>query len=186
MKTKSIKFLLALFCAGILCSCVKDKKHDSYQNNLLKELVERRIVLPNGLEAYYTNKDSIGIFNWDEYASKKKIVTFINGDCFSCVEDLMMWEQLISDFDLKDVIFVFYIYIDPDQFEPVRKYTLKSGFSSVILIDKDNKFAQSNNIPITNKLLQAMLLDEANNTLVFGNPIYSSDLLQLYKTKLEI
>ena len=31
-----------------------------------------------------------------------------------------------------------------------------------------------------------MLLDEANNTLVFGNPIYSSDLLQLYKTKLEI
>ena len=40
MKTKSIKFFLALFCAGILCSCVKDKKHDSYQNNLLKELVE--------------------------------------------------------------------------------------------------------------------------------------------------
>ena len=78
-------------------------------------------MLPNGLEAYYTNKDSIGIFNWDEYALKKKIVTFINGDCFSCVEDLMMWEQLISDFDLKDVIFVFYIYIDPDQFEPVRK-----------------------------------------------------------------
>lgn len=109
---------------------------------------------------------------------KLKWVIYIDATCFTCARDLTTWAEIAKEFNPQKVDFLFYIH--PDDLNVLKPYLQRWRFNLPFIIDMQNTFFYSNNIS-NEKLFQAMLLDENNKVVIIGNPVYSKNIISLYK-----
>ena len=129
---RSFSFFLVLTLV-VLSSCDKaTSNHGDLQkldHDDLQNLVEQNIKIPNSMYAYSVEEDTIEFFNYDDTNSQNKIITYIDGDCFSCVEELNKWVEIEDEIILKESIeFLFIIKTDWDYFQIIKDYIFKSNF----------------------------------------------------------
>ena len=112
------------------------------------------------------------------HLKKLRWIIYIDATCFTCATDLIAWGEIVKEFNPQRVDFLFYIH--PDNINILKPYLQRWRFNLPIIIDNQNTFFYSNNIS-NEKLFQAMLVDENNKVILFGNPVYSKGLIPLYK-----
>jgi hypothetical protein len=111
-----------------------------------------------------------------------KIATFICGDCPSNYKDLKKWKFWIDKYQ-EDVKFLIYYYsTDTSYFTNFIKndydflYPVMSNYSKSFLID--------NNLPLFDQRFHTLLLDENNEVILIGSPLYSEKLTLLYEREI--
>lgn len=110
-----------------------------------------------------------------------KIITFIDGRCNLCLDDLRVWHSLAKDSTFKSYgTEIIYCIASPDReslYTWTRLYPAKN-----IIIDPKRDFIKANNIELTEKVLHAFLLDKDNKVILVGSPINNSKMWELYKS----
>jgi hypothetical protein len=108
-----------------------------------------------------------------------KIVSYIDGNCGKCIEEVFKWKQLTTKnkvFDKVDIIF----FINSMDFESLISFIeFKEPFPLPLINDKENVFFSRNGLA-DNKMFQTFMLDQNNNVLIVGNPMLGDKILQLY------
>lgn len=148
-------------------SCSKRNKSYDLTEEELNSKIGKEMVLP--------------LLPTAKLKEKFKIVSYINGDCYSCVEELKLWEKLIQETEISeefDVDYVFYVF--SSDFEFLKKnYDFFSKDKIIVMCDKDKEFFFRNSLSV-NKLLHSFLLDDKNKILLVGNPVLSKSVKSLY------
>lgn len=103
------------------------------------------------------------------HEKKIKILSFINGGCGPCVEELKEWKSFMALVDTSDVGFLFLIH-STDIIEDFQaKDSLYINLEYPYYNDNDQRIFKSNNLP-ENKYLHSFLLDENGKVVLIGNP----------------
>lgn len=111
---------------------------------------------------------------------KAKIMTIINASCGTCIEELKKWNDFIKITDTSLVGYVFLLYSNDDlmTFENTNENYLQ--FLYPYFIDKENKVIEKNGFNIEQKNYSTFLLNEENEIVLVGNPIYNKSISDLY------
>lgn len=116
---------------------------------------------------------SIGHSNGNSTSSYNtyRIVSFINGDCYCGIEDLVRWNQLYRAHpeEMKKFLIEFYVYsANYYQFIETLKSNdiLKSNF--IIFLDKGDEFRKLNRLDSVEEN-QSFLIDHDNQIIIVGD-----------------
>lgn len=123
------------------------------------------------LKSNYSTIDSNGDF---------KLVTRINGDCYSCLLQLKNWSAFVNDVSKEcKVSFYIYVYIsDTLVYNELNEQEIH--FNYPIIFDQNDQFRKLNSLN-KNEIFHTMLLDHSNKEIIIGNPIINPKLSELYK-----
>lgn len=168
MKLKKVLFIS--LCGFLLNSCYSS---GSYETKTHNGFIGKSLAFPEEIEC--------GIESFLDSASKK-IITFINGDCSSCIGELKLWKKYYDNgsFDQSKCLIKFIVYTPNPEF---AMHVISSNVaisSELLYFTKSNSFFIKNGIPPMNNNLHTFLLDENNQVLLEGNPTKSIDLLERY------
>jgi hypothetical protein len=142
-------------------------------NNVLENTISKKIQLIDSLKSYSINDQLVK----KNVGKGRKIITYIDGTCGSCIYDLIKWDTLMTEKKLKEVDFVYYVRtLNVKQLGAMLK---DINFSHPVIIDSDNNFFKQNNLS-DNKMLQTFFVDKDNVILAVGNPLYSDKIKSLY------
>ena len=174
---KSLRFI-ALFI--LLTSCAKSPgKLDSLEiKKSVKEWINRKLIFPDSL--LQLKNDTLSSVKTERFKTRNlKIVTFISGECYSCVKTLNLWANLIDSLDRFDKIEFIPIILtfDTDQF--INDFYTDSPKTLELYIDQDLKFVTNYTLP-NDFTLRTFLLNADNIVLLIGNPLYKNEVLKLY------
>jgi hypothetical protein len=174
--SRYINFLLLMCLLLFGCSQIKNDEADS----VVLKWMGKKINLIDTLPVYDPISNSFTKYR--KPAGPDKLIVYIDGTCFTCAEDFVMWGDMVRAFDKSNVDFLFYLNVV--DLETMKPYFHKWRFTHPVVIDKTNSFYVGNKIsPI--KLYQAMVLDKENKVILFGNPVYSEKLKDLYISHLK-
>jgi len=164
------RLLIILILVTIIFSCDDSSKKERIIQNELESRIGDKLFLP-------FISDSLN-------STKFKIVTFVNGDCPSCVNELDLWENILPEFSKNDSVTLL-IYLYSSNFDYLKR-TCKvlSDPSVIVLMDQKKTFYIRNNLP-ENKLFHTFLINKNDEILLVGNPIRSKQLENLYLKLLE-
>lgn len=115
---------------------------------------------------------------------KVKVVTFINADCSSCIEDLKEWTLFVNKADMNKVRFIFLIRSNYGNTTFENLNTNKIDFDLPYFYDNNDSLFTLNKIS-EDKLFQTFLLDEQNKVKLIGNPIGHKRLSDLYLKEIQ-
>lgn len=176
---KPIIFVILIFS---IVSCSSTNKKEAKELNVtIANNIGKEINIPNDLQMYtpFTNyiSDSVQMFN-----SEFRIYSYINASCGTCVNSIKEWKQIVSEFSHRHVS-VILIFKSDDNFE-LLKYLCEKGevknFPYPFFFDRHKKFPELNAFILKHKHLQTILVDKNNKILLFGNPIRSNEIKDLY------
>lgn len=158
----------------LLCDCRNKTEYES----LVREWHGKKIIFPESLKQ---NKNSVSIFD----LKRNKIVSYLDGNCPSCLYELIQWDSLKNDFDSIQLMnsIVFIIYTE-DQ-KNLHYYIESNNICFSFFEDDSNAFYSTNKIP-KNRLFHTFLLDEENKVKLIGNPLYNKRLMGIYRKELSI
>ena len=156
-------------------------------NNRNQEVVDfvnnwknKRIELPNiSLMRNINNKNSLGILS-----KKTKILTFINGDCGSCINELKLWKELMKEINTTKTSFIYIIY------SKNKLNTFKYLDSTIIKLnypyfqDDQKQYLLKHKFPEDTRF-QTFLLDVDNKVVLLGNPNYNQEIKSLYLKEIQ-
>jgi len=169
-----IQFIILLLCFG----CGQKFKRDHILLDHIKARVGRELLIPGSVEFYKTDQDS------DRYklglcTSNIKIVSYIDGNCSACIQDLKKWELFVTrSFPDKKPQVIFYVYADDlSLFRHINEKYIHSIFP--MYLDPGNSFSRENKLS-KEKMLQTFLVDKNNHVILVGNPLFSTKLKNLY------
>ncbi len=153
-----VSMLLSL---SILLSCNKRPQQDI--NSRVEALIGKEIITP------FVTQDS---------SKSWRIITFIDGNCGKCINDLSKWKQWVIKYK-NNVEFLFYFKAEDK--------SIMSFIDSVyvnldypLILDVNTEYLKSNNLNRYNSMFQTFLLDESNKVVVVGNPLYGKEISNLY------
>lgn len=114
-------------------------------------------------------------------SKKKKIITYIDGTCSSCLNELERWNEFIKNDSLDHSRFLvkIFVYTNNPKF---LMHVISSNMDipmSTIHFDKDNSFLLLNNI-FPNIESPTFLLDADNHVILRGSPIENDDIRKSY------
>ncbi len=110
------------------------------------------------------------------------IATFIDGNCSVCIDDLDKWKTFIHN--IKNVNYTF--YVNALDYDGLLNYVKEEvNFPLPLINDVNNAFYVKNRLS-SNKMFQTFLLNENDEVLIVGNPLYSEKLAELYKQEIKI
>lgn len=174
-----IVLFLSLYITLISCNhAVQNptlpKKYDSIQ----KVWNHRKIIFPDSLQFFRLREgaDSNQILKSDV-----KLITYINGECSLCMEELKHWKKFVKDYP-KNKSLQLIIVIRSADFKYLDYMVSKEKGNYTILYDKYNRFFETNDLPF-DKFYQTMLLNKENQVITVGSPIYSKYLVKPYHDK---
>jgi hypothetical protein len=139
-------------------SCGEKRKHEQQKN----------VNYIDTLTVYDPATNSYRKLNKYMLNNKKKVIVYIDGTCFNCATDIILWDEKIKHSNNKNIDFLFYLYVD--DFEKIKPYFRKWRFYHPIIIDTNNQFFKTNDLSGGN---QALLVDKDNKILRKGNPLYN-------------
>jgi len=177
----------SLIITGFLMVLATSSCKYKTENNIKEEVMHymgKKIELPNIKQTLY--QDSLlQVYDKLKDNEKLKVVTLLWGDCHSCLADIKKWNELYQHIsNNKKVNLHYYLFTsDIDFFR--ENYYNSTIYDFHLLLDPENQYLIKNNLPLNNKLYQTFLLDSNNKIILVGNPIYSIELMELYKEEIE-
>lgn len=115
-----------------------------------------------------------------ENQSGLKIVSRINGNCYSCISQLTEWKEFMNSFSQNEK-FPFYFYLviaDSSVYNKINKE--KIHFDYPVIFDTNDDFRKKNKLS-HNNIFHSMLIDSDNKVILIGNPISNVTMQDLYK-----
>lgn len=173
MKRLGIVLLLLLFC--VAC---KDYKKEAVKN-MVTEHVGTKVNFPDSL-LYRSLSDSIVSLPQKPI----KVVTHINGECISCLNQFIDWMEIgdsLTEAGNVDLVF----YIRSIDFESVQGFLSEVNFKYPFFIDPNSDILFNNNIPLNKSTLHTFLLDKDNKIVLIGSPLGNPKLADLYKHQIQ-
>lgn len=164
---RNIIFILLLFG----CS---NTKSDS--ERFINERVGKKLILPS---LYTYEFDTVKNCHFQNNA---KMIVYIDGSCFVCLNDLLDWKRLIDQFrDNYKVHFIFYIYAF-DKGSLIRELK-EMNFNADYCIDTKQEFIIKNKLPYL-KHFNTFLVNDKNIIRLVGNPILDFKIKDLYESEI--
>ncbi|MEE4114896.1 MAG: hypothetical protein V2I37_01940 [Marinilabiliaceae bacterium] len=164
------RILFLVICSHILLVVACNSNTKSEENDIENKWYGKQIILPNQKENALKSINQDGL----------KIVTRINGHCYSCLLQLKEWQRLIEDVSLKGTISYYIYVVVPDSIYFNNVNSLKIRFNYPIIYDPNDEFRKHNDLEEDSNL-HTMLLDSTNRVLGIGNPILNPNILIKYK-----
>lgn len=147
---KTIFFLI------FLLGCSNYNNNSSIEKN---DFLNKQLVLPKSL--IHNNSYKLSYRADTNY----NIITYINGNCYVCLQDLEKWQQLLDDFNCSSL---FYIHTF-DSLALISELE-QIQFELPYCIDPSQKFLIMNHLP-NNKTFHSFLIDESNVIQALGDPV---------------
>jgi hypothetical protein len=164
-------------------SCIQKTNRENRLLDDLEAKIGHKLILPKEVEVYCLASEEAYNRN-DIFSSELKIVTYVDGDCHVCVSDLKKWHQFITEnSSIKELKVLFYIHAD-DFLAFKRLNEIHIHFPFPLFFDQANSFFKKNALS-DNKMLQTFLIDNEDNTVLVGNPLFSENLKELYKNEIQ-
>ena len=179
-----IAVLILTVTIALIFSCIR--RNDAVET-ILSSMLSTKINLslsymecfPNSVITYndLVGRDSI---------SKYTLVVFTDStECTSCnVSRISNWEEVTQDFffdSCRSARLVFIFSPSQKKIQEVRQIVEESSVDWPIYLDTANVFQRSNKQIPDNQLFHVFLLNENNEILCVGNPLYNEKLRNIYK-----
>lgn len=183
MKKNIKEYIMILLCTFSIISCKKNQnivKDDSFKV-VIDNILGKKLIISDSLELYHP---FLNVINSKEEVlnPKLKIYSHIDASCGTCIENLKAWNNLIPEFNMKNVE-VILICTSDNNFE-LLKYYFESkeiaSFSHPLLLDHNNDYLLQNEFMSKSKNFETVLTDKNNEILLLGNPNYSIKIKELY------
>jgi hypothetical protein len=188
MKNSLLLILLLSFQIVINNQCINpQKKNTEEAKRIISKINNKVVYIPDSLRYYklYYQSDSfkfISLYKDLKKVPQYKIITHVNGECGTCIQELNEWAEFIKPFNTK-INFVPVVYTsDILYFKETMIPQLKSNYS--LYLDTKDDFLHNNELHKYKKIFRTLLLDKNNNPILVGNPIYSKNLKKLYKEEI--
>lgn len=173
MKSQLLLLLILLFF-----SCGNRQKIAKELSLLRSE----RIVLPQQSQLTVQGKDTV-ITDFMTDGRLKLLVYTDSVECSSCaINKMFLWNSLIEYSKAYKGNLKFYFIFSPKKQdeESVRIALHSNAFDYPVLIDTLGEFEKLNPHLPKNKTLHTFLLDENNNVILVGNPLYNKKIEQMF------
>ena len=148
----------------------------------LSQLQSECIVLPKQSQLTIQGKDTV----WMDFMRDGRLKLLVYTDstgCSSCtINKMYMWDSLIEYSKVYKGNLKFYFIFSPGKQdeESVRIALQSHAFDYPVLIDTLGEFEKLNPHLPENKALHTFLLDENNNVILVGNPLYNKKIEQMF------
>ena len=173
-----IKKIFPLFLLVFLCLvCCKNPDRKNIEKTL-SERIGTRVILPDIL-LYRSISDSLLPLP----ERKTKVVIYINGECFACLNDFIDWMEIgdsLTSSGEVDLLF----YVKAPNYEAIRKELTDVEFKSPFYIDPLGDILFLNNIQPDSRLLHTFLINRDNEIILIGSPINNPKMMDLYKQEI--
>ena len=170
-----------------ISSCDSFKKEDETKQlkKIYQEFSKKELKFPDSVSVFY-GKNDLQKHSIQSYAGNHlKIVTRIAADCHLCIINLQRWEEeILWKIDTCSIKFLPFIYTDNFSYFTDVIY-LEIDINYPLLIDTLNQFVIDNNLPRFDNRFHSFLLDENNNIILIGSPLYNRELKTLYLNEIE-
>lgn len=163
---------MILLC--ILLFQIGCKETSQKTKNLVNLWIGKKIILPDKNLMRRIEKGSPNLLY-----KKLKIITFIDGDCSVCVDELQEWKKLLKKIDTAKVGFVCLINSNDKLITFERLDSLEIHLEHPYFYDERDSLRIKNAIP-DDKLFQTFLVNEQNEVLLLGNPTRHKKMEALY------
>lgn len=169
-----VKYVVILML--MLCACAKSKKVK--MSTLVEEWTGKEIVFPDSIVFTMWGQDTMC---FQVLNSPYKIINYSDSlGCLSCDLQLLKWKAFITELDLavqyKIPVLLFF---GSKNIEEITFILKRDKFNYPVCIDKDDAFYKLNHFS-TEMAFQTFLLDKDNKVIAIGNPIYNSQIKELY------
>lgn len=183
-----IKGMIFVFFVNTTISC--QNRENQEKEALLKSVVEnclgKKLMIPDSLRIYapFFNyiADSVQLSN-----AKYKIYSHINVSCPTCIHDIKLWNNIITDFEKLNVPVILICESD-DNYE-LFKYILETKeirtFSYPFFFDMKRDFYKQNKFMKESPHFETVLTDRENNILLLENPIRSQEMKAMYLNEIK-
>lgn len=168
-----VLFLLALF----ICGGCKNQRKEEIKNEIVSR-IGSRVILPDSLQ-YRSLMDSIVPIP----EKSIKIVTFINGECFQCLNSFIEWKDAMHEFQSFNEISILF-YVKTQDFKSLKKPLADIEFLHPFFIDPRSDILYLNHIPENQRLAHTFLLNKNNEIVLMGSPVNHPKLWELYKQQI--
>ena len=136
----------------------------------------RHMILPDSIESL-VNKLKFPTSS-NENVNSLKVVSYIDGNCGTCLLNLQFWEGFIHEVLLKTSNCEFLIFVNAEDKNDFASAAIKYGFTYPWLFDKESSFIKMNKI--WDKRFQTALLNSKNEVILIGDPTNNIKLAELY------
>jgi hypothetical protein len=185
-----IKFFVYSILLFTICGCQKHQEKKEKYSKLKKQVTDlknKEIVIPDSLMIYKKKPDTLQFINLSKnlnFFDTYKIVTYINGDCGSCVMQINSWQRVLNMLKYNNKAkFIPIIYTtDINLFK--RKMAPKIKISHPFYFDFKDEYITINKLYKYNEQFYTFLLNDNNQVILVGNPVYSPKLMKLYKEEI--
>lgn len=163
------------------CQHVNNKSTGSVEKKV-NSLLGKKLVFPSPVKYFKEGReiDISGEAGWNLFQGKK-IITLLNGDCYSCLDLLYKWEIWLESIrvDEPPELIVIVITGDIKYFEKVILPDIP--FNLNLLIDIEKNFLSVNGLESFDERFQTFFMDEINTIRLVGNPLIGSQINDLYR-----
>ncbi len=182
-RIKNLWFYLFFIFFSLACQSREKDTLESRLKIIIKNNIGKKLILPDSLRAYYiSNSNCIADSNEISNANYK-IYSHINASCPTCIRDIKLWNRIIINYFSNLNVPVILVCNSKDNFELI-KYIFEKGeiedFSYPLFFDKKNEYTIENTFMKESQHLKTVLTDKENRILLFGNPIRSQKIKELY------
>lgn len=154
--------------------------------NDLNLLYSVPVKIPNDMTVIYNGKDTNIVNCKNGY---KFIVYVDSSECNSCeINKLLLWQPLIKYAEMFDERLKFYFILcsATSSDNSIRRSLLSINLNYPVYLDYDDKFKRSNFHLKNNTLLNAFMLDNGNNVILVGNPLYNKKIEHLFYSQTQV
>ena len=182
---KSINLYLYILCSAFLLGGCRNQ-NDEIKDNLLI-MKSKSVKIPFTDMSCWINDSIMNNRPWER--AKMKLIVYM--DSISCVESTMSYMSFWDDYvqlenKYEDMFYIFFI-MKSEQLDVrmLSSYFHYTGLNHPIYIDSTNVFMKYNpHIPSKDKY-HTFLLDEDNNVILVGNPLYNSRIGNMLEKTIE-
>ena len=152
---------------------------DSKIKKNLTQLMSNSITLPLKSVITVNGKDSLIT---EYFKSECKMIVYVDSvGCFSCgLSKMYLWNPLITYAETYKGKLKFYFIFSTPKSGRIRIALKSNLFNYPVLIDEKGEFERLNPHLPKNKAMHSFLLDENNNVIMVGNPIYNKEIEKLF------
>lgn len=182
-RLSALNFLLYSVSALILLnnSCIHYKQKENIEiiSGIIEENIGTQLNIPKDLRPYYlqSTKDRLSMVE-----PKYRIYTHINVSCGICIEAINDWMSIIPKLSLEETS-LHIICSSNDNFE-LFQFLCESGkikdYPYPFYFDFNDEYIRLNEYMDASEELRTVLTNNQDSILLFGNPLHSDNIRELY------
>lgn len=177
---KSIIYITSLF---IFIACNSDEKESVKIRNQVKYYSGKTIAFSDSLILLHNNKIKT-LSESKLFKQEPKIITFINGGCATCINEIVVWDEFQKELMKKnkeDNLFFIITNINLSLFK--KMYYPEIPLEYQIILDSSSSFIRTNHL-LGLTLSNTLLLNTNNEIHFIGNPTINDKIFKIYLNEL--